>query len=164
MAGIPGKGGLKGRSGPPGNQNAFRHGLAAIEKRQDAGLLSPLDQSVRQQILDGLISDKGGDGQISTATRILAEVIASDTWLMVFNRAIDRIIANNQKVRENPRGLSQLDSYKRGLVNSLTGNLQKYGLDRMPKIETLEEVLQDDETSENSTLDSETMNQAEQKS
>ncbi len=164
MAGIPGKGGLKGRSGPPGNQNAFRHGLAAIEKRQDAGLLSPLDQSVRQQILDGLISDKGGDGQISTATRILAEVIASNTWLMVFNRAIDRIIANNQKVRENPRGLSQLDGYKRGLVNSLTGNLQKFGLDRMPKIETLEEVLQDDETSENSTLDSETMNQAEQKS
>ena len=141
MAGIPGKGGLKGRSGPPGNQNAFRHGLAAIEKRQDAGLLSPLDQSVRQQILDGLISDKGGDGQISTATRILAEVIASDTWLMVFNRAIDRIIANNQKVRENPRGLSQLDGYKRGLVNSLTGNLQKFGLDRMPKVETLEEVL-----------------------
>ena len=83
---------------------------------------------------------------------------------MVFNRAIDRIIANNQKVRENPRGLSQLDGYKRGLVNSLTGNLQKFGLDRMPKIETLEEVLQDDETSENSTLDSETMNQAEQKS
>ena len=164
MAGIPGKGGVKDRSGPPGNQNAFRHGLAAIEKRQDAGLLSPPDDSVRQQILDGLISDKGGDGQISTATRILAEVIASDTWLMVFNRAIDRIIANNQKVRENPRGLSQLDGYKRGLVNSLTGNLQKFGLDRMPKIETLEEVLQDDETSENSTLDSETMNQAEQKS
>src|SRR6184192_2444006 len=164
MAGIPGKGGVKDRSGPPGNQNAFRHGLAAIEKRQDAGLLSPLDQSVRQQILDGLISDKGGDGQISTATRILAEVIASDTWLMVFNRAIDRIIANNQKVRENPRGLSQLDGYKRGLVNSLTGNLQKFGLDRMPKIETLEEVLQDDETSENTTQDCpETMNQTEEK-
>jgi len=103
----------------------------------------------------GTGSPPGGDGQISTATRILAEVIASDTWLMVFNRAIDRIIANNQKVRENPRGLSQLDGYKRGLVNSLTGNLQKFGLDRMPKIETLEEVLQDDETSENSTLDSE---------
>jgi hypothetical protein len=51
---------------------------------------------------------------------------------MVFNHAIDRIIANNQKVRENPRGLSQLDGYKRGLVNSLTGNLQKFGLDRVP--------------------------------
>src|SRR5262252_4968134 len=104
MAGIPGKGGVKGRSGPPGNQNAFRHGLAAMEKGEDGGLVSSSEESVRQQILDGLISDTGGDGQISTATRILAEVIASDaTWLMVFNRAIDRIITTNHKVRENPR-------------------------------------------------------------
>src|SRR5439155_19722154 len=103
MAGIPGKGGLKGRSGPPGNQNAFRHGLAAIEKRQDAGLLSPLDQSVRQQILDGLISDKGGDGQISTATRILAEVIASDAArLMVFNGAIDQSKSATASKRAKP--------------------------------------------------------------
>jgi hypothetical protein len=54
---------------------------------------------------------------------------------------IDHIIQNNPKARQNPRGLSQLDGYKRGLVNSLTGNLQKFGLDRVPKVETLEEVL-----------------------
>ena len=41
-----------------------------------------------------------------------AEVIASDaTWLMVFNRAIDRIIANNQKVRKQTDVDLQLDGY-----------------------------------------------------
>ena len=70
---------------------------------------------------------------------------------MVFNGAIDHIIQNNPKARQNPRGLSQLDGYKRGLVNSLTGNLQKFGLERVPRVETLEELLQDDETSENAT-------------
>ena len=72
-----------------------------------------------------------------TATRILAEVIASDaSWLMVFNGAIDHIIQNNPRARQNPRGLSQLDGYKRGLVNCLTGNLQKFGLDRAPRVKT----------------------------
>jgi hypothetical protein len=166
MAGIPGKGGIKGRSGPPGNMNAFKHGLAAIQKRREDSITNEHEEGVRQQILDGLIGDKGGDQQISTATRILAEVIASDAaWLMVFNGAIDHIIQNNPKARQNPRGLGQLDGYKRGLVNSLTGNLQKFGLDRVPKIETLEEVLQDDETIENPTQDCpETMNQTELKS
>jgi hypothetical protein len=76
-----------------------------IQKRREESVTTEHEESIRQQILDGLIEDKGGDQQISTATRILAEVIASDAaWLVVFNSAIDHIIQNNPKARQNPRG------------------------------------------------------------
>jgi hypothetical protein len=52
---------LKGKSGPPGNMNAFKHGLAAIQKRREESIITEHEESVRQQILDGLIADKGRD-------------------------------------------------------------------------------------------------------
>jgi hypothetical protein len=55
--------GLKGKSGPPGNTNAFKHGLATIQKRREESITTEHEESVRQQIVDGLIADKGGDEQ-----------------------------------------------------------------------------------------------------
>jgi hypothetical protein len=37
------------------------------------------EEGARQQILDGLIADKGGDDRVSTATRISPEVIITVT-------------------------------------------------------------------------------------
>ena len=48
--------GLKGKSGPPGNMNAFKHWLAAIQKRREEGVTTEHEENVRQQILDGLIA------------------------------------------------------------------------------------------------------------
>ena len=50
--------------GPPGNN--FRHGgLAGIAQRRAHGFLNPPEQSIREEILSGLLADKGGAAQIS---------------------------------------------------------------------------------------------------
>ena len=56
--------------------NAFKHGLAAIQRRREESITTEHEEGIRQQILDGLIAAKGGDEQVSKPTRILAEVIA----------------------------------------------------------------------------------------
>ena len=144
--------GKKGYSGPPGNANAFRHGLAAVQRRRSEGALTPDEQDIRADILAGLIADKGGDQQIGIAERILAEIISSDVALLVtFNQASDGVIKNNQKARQNPKALAQLDGYKRGLVNSLSANLQRFGFEKVTKVEILQEIIEemgeDDKTS-----------------
>ena len=134
--------GLRGKSGPPGNQNAFRHGLAAVHNRRSAGELIENERDIRAEILAGLIADSGGEAQISTATRIWAEIISSDVALLVtFNQAIENVIKNNQKARQNPKALAQLDGYKRPLVGSLSGNLQRFGMQKVGKVETLQEII-----------------------
>jgi hypothetical protein len=136
--------GLRGKSGPPGNQNAFRHGLAAVNNRRIEGKLTLNERDIRNEILAGLIADSGGEAQISTATRILAEIISSDVALLVtFNQAIENVIKNNEKARQNPKALAQLDGYKRPLVGSLSANLQRFGMERVSKTESLQEIIEE---------------------
>ena len=48
-------------------------------------------------------------------------------------QAIDGVIQNNQKARQNPKALAQLDGYKRSLVSSLSENLQQFGMEKFAR-------------------------------
>jgi len=63
--------------------------------------------------------------------------------LVTFNHAIDGVLQNNPKARANPKALAQLDGYKRPLVSSLSGNLQRFGMERVQKTESLQEIIAD---------------------
>src|SRR5918992_5567615 len=103
-----------------------------------------------KEILAGLVNDKGGAAGISTAIRVLAEVIASDAaWLVAVSRAIDGVMESNQKARNNPKTLHTFDGYKRALVNSLAGNLQRFGFGRVSRTETLQEIIDEMDTDDN---------------
>jgi hypothetical protein len=72
--------------------------------------------------------------------------------LVTFNHAIDSVIQNNPKARANPKALAQLDGYKRPLVSSLSGNLQRFGMERVAKVESLQEIIAEmSETGDNPT-------------
>jgi hypothetical protein len=60
-----------------------------VQRRRSEGALTPDGQDIRADILAGLIADKGGDQQIGTAERILAEIISSDvTTMQIENRLL----------------------------------------------------------------------------
>ena len=54
--------GLKGKSGPPGNMNASKHGLAAIQKRREEAIHTE-NERIRQQKI------RGTDGHHSSGMR-----------------------------------------------------------------------------------------------
>ena len=48
---------------------------------------------------------------------------------------MEGVIKNNQKTRS--KSLAQLDGYKRPLVGSLSANLQRFGIDKIPGVKSL---------------------------
>ena len=84
---------MKGKSGYQATRTRSNTAYLPIEKRRLNGVTTEHEENIKAAILDGLVTYKGCENQISTAMRIPAEVIASDAaLLMSFNQAIDAVL------------------------------------------------------------------------
>jgi hypothetical protein len=66
---------------------------------------------------------------------------------------MDQVLVSNEKARENPKALAQLDSYRRPVMSSLSANLAKFGFDRTTKVESLETIIAELQEEDRSTGD-----------
>jgi len=96
--------GVKGRSGPPGNQNNFKHGLSVIDRNRRSGSLAGRESRIKVQVRDVLIADRGGENKVSTAEKVLVELISSDVaWLATIDTVIRKVLKLNKRARVIPR-------------------------------------------------------------
>ena len=140
--------GSKGAGAPKGNVNGFVHGLTVIKnKRHEHRLPRGKDKRFKLELLNELITDAGGAKEITVARRLQAEIIATDAvFIAQMDRAIQRVLRLNPKVRENAAALAKLDSYRRPIINSLSANLDRFGFIRQaPRAKSLEEILNEPE-------------------
>jgi hypothetical protein len=135
--------GKKGQSGPPGNANAFQHGLVAVQRRRADGELTEEEQDIRTDILAGLVADKGGEQQIGTAERILAEIISSDVALLVtFNQALR---ASSKIIRKPDRTPKRWLNWTatNGLWSGRCRRIYSGSAWRVAKFESLQEIIEE---------------------
>jgi len=112
-----------------GNQNAFRHGLASVSQRRVNDPLNPAEQSIREEILAGLLADKNGAVQDKHRHECWPR-LSPATYLCwsPSTRQSTGVIRHNPKARTNPKALAQLDGYKRPLVGSLSAGEESGGI------------------------------------
>ena len=143
--------GVKGRSGPPGNQNAkggkanLKHGYyslvrliknrrGALDRRTILGKM--VLETARQ-----LEADLGGD--LSTAERMLVADVALDTLLL---QALNNEVAGAQPIIHGKEGLKAHPVYQlRGqLIAQRRESLKLLGLKRVSKQLTVSDLLNGD--------------------
>jgi hypothetical protein len=143
------------RGAPRGNTNGETHGLQtlrnSIRKRSKRGRsfidLRCASGRNAAAIQAGLIADLGGLEHISTAQKVLVELVGRDVYLLdETDQRIVKACKEWPKLKNSPKGMATLYGYRVPIIGSNSRNLLALGLDkRPPPAKSLEEILSEDE-------------------
>jgi hypothetical protein len=135
--------GQPGRSGPPGNQNARRHGLYTLKRAvRERGLdaidgRSALGRALREYRAD-LVRDLGGEENLSAAEIHLVDLAVRDR---LFLESLDAALAERPLLnRKRGRVAPALEARFR-MADSATRRLQAIGLKRRTRRKTFNEIV-----------------------
>ncbi len=149
-------------AGPPkGSHNAERHGLLtlrnSIRKRTRRGrsFIDLRSGSGRNAVAiqAGLIADLGGMEHISTAQKLLIELVGRHVYLLdETDHRIVQVCKEWPKLKKSPKGMAALYSYRQPITSNISRNLLALGLEKKPPPQKppWEEILADDNEQEGS--------------
>lgn len=125
--------GLPGRSGPPGNRNAVKHGhWTRVRDAKERGLRAIDRRTAEGQDATGfhlaIVDHMGGDDQITLPQRELAELVTVTRWL---RRSVESYLVElGTVVNRRNRGVLPVARELLRIIGAEADLLEKIGLER----------------------------------
>jgi len=150
-----GKGNHFAIGGPKGNKFGESHGLIslrnAIRNRGKRGrsfidLRSNSGQNA-VAVQAGLINDLGGIEHISTAQKVLIELVGRELYYLdETDQRIVHVCRAVPKLKHSPKGMAMLYGYRSPIIANLSKHLMALGLEKKPPpAKSLDEILSEDD-------------------
>jgi hypothetical protein len=129
MAGVKGKGGAKGRSGPPGNLNARSHSWSVFWRRRALKATDRWILPVIENYASGLASDKPGVTQGEARMIEIAQIARGASMLILAECARSGFVCKEDGSWNLAPGARELAKF----LNTERASLQVLGLGRRAK-------------------------------
>jgi hypothetical protein len=130
---------MAGKGAPKGNHYSETHGIVTLRnqiKRRTKRGRSFIDMRSHSgqnavAVQSGLIDDLGGANHVTTAEKVLVELVGRDLYLLdEVDQRIIKLCRKHPAAKNNPAAVSKLYSYRVPIVNNLTRSLSALGLAR----------------------------------
>ena len=130
---------MAGIGGPRRNKHSETHGIVTLKNqirrrvRKGRSFIDRRSHTGRNALeaQAGLIADLGGMENVSTAERIMVEMVSRDLYLLdEIDRRIQHVCKKMPQGKNNPKFLALLYSYRMPVVSAISRNLTALGLQR----------------------------------